>query len=105
MVTCDDTPWPGHQPFSITDDGRNFLETILLVEVADSGISWMEPRDLNIDQMNFAINDLSRPGIRSHHRGGAHALFADGTVRFLKRRDQADLKKLLRIDNGWVTKP
>jgi hypothetical protein len=105
VVVGDDTPWPGHEPFSITDDGRNFLDTIQIVEVADSGISWMEPKDLNIDQMNFAINDLSRPGIRSHHRGGAHALFTDGTVRFLTRRDQRDLKKLLRLDASPAPKP
>jgi prepilin-type processing-associated H-X9-DG protein len=89
----------------MTGRGRELRDKILIVEFADSGISWLEPKDLNIDQMNFEINDWSRPGIRSHHRGGAHALFADGTVRFLKRRNQGDLKKLLRIDNGRVTKP
>lgn len=105
VAVGDGTLWPGKEPYSIIDGVPRLLDTVLLVEVADSGTSWLEPKDLNIDEMNLEINDFSRPGIRSHHRGGAHALFGDGTVRFLTRRDEGDLKQLLRIDGSRVNQP
>ena len=49
--------------------------TIQVVETIDSGIHWMEPRDLS-----FAEAEL---GLRSGHFGGANAVFADSHVQFL----------------------
>jgi hypothetical protein len=74
-----------------TDFPDGLLKTVLLVEVYESGISWFEPRDLDIDKMCFGVNDPSKCGIRSFHRTNtywthaiksrfAHALYADGTV-------------------------
>ena len=62
-------------------DGRS--NTILVVEVHDSGIHWMEPRDLHVSQMPLAINPPRGQGISSGHVGGANVAFADGSVRFL----------------------
>lgn len=77
------TMWPGANS-SIRDadiiDGLS--NTLLVVEVADSGIHWMEPRDLPADQIPLAVNPQQGPGISSHHPGGAHLTFADGSVRF-----------------------
>ncbi len=59
----------------IADGAAN---TILFVEMADSGIHWAEPRDLKADEMSYRINDPEKPSISSKHRRGANAAFADG---------------------------
>jgi len=56
--------------------------TIMLVEVAGTGTHWAEPRDLDADRISFAINDGSRTGIGSNHRGGACVAMCDGSVQF-----------------------
>lgn len=58
-------------------------QRVLLVEMHESGIQWLEPRDLHIDQMSFTINDPSRPSIRSKSRRGAAVGMADGSVHWL----------------------
>jgi prepilin-type processing-associated H-X9-DG protein len=57
--------------------------TILVVEAAGSNINWLEPRDLDAEQISFLVNDPVDGGIRSEHPGGAHALFCDGSILFL----------------------
>jgi prepilin-type processing-associated H-X9-DG protein len=64
----------------ITDGTSN---TIAVVEVTGSGISWTEPRDLVVQEVSFRINDADHLGISSHHPGGAQVLFCDGSTRFL----------------------
>ncbi|MCA9265131.1 MAG: DUF1559 domain-containing protein, partial [Planctomycetales bacterium] len=52
-------------------DGRNV--TILVVEMANSSINWLEPIDLQADSMNWALNgDETSPN--SAHGSGVHAL-------------------------------
>jgi prepilin-type processing-associated H-X9-DG protein len=57
--------------------------TILVVESYNSGICWMEPKDLEMSSMNFSINGAPTDCIRSQHPNGANVLLADGQVRFL----------------------
>jgi hypothetical protein len=65
----------------ITDDQGN---TLLVVEVAGSGIHWMEPRDLHVTQIARQINPPRGQGVSSRHPpGGANVVMADGTVKFL----------------------
>lgn len=51
-------------------------DTILAVEVANSGVHWMEPGDLDVGAVPPSI-------IRGLDGGGVHVLFADGSVWFL----------------------
>ncbi|WP_435011748.1 DUF1559 domain-containing protein [Tundrisphaera lichenicola] len=57
--------------------------TIMVVEVANSGIHWAEPRDLDFERMSFQLNDPSRPSISSPHEGGANVIMIDGSGKFL----------------------
>jgi len=69
---------------------------IIVVEIADSDIHWTEPRDLDFDEMNFKINDPSKPSISSHHAHGAMVFYADGSVHFMDESTNPDeLRKLL----------
>ncbi len=77
------TAWPENQPTRFGDFTDGSSNTLLLVESANSGIHWMEPRDLHVGQMAPTINPAARQGISSLHPGGANAAVADGSVRFL----------------------
>jgi prepilin-type processing-associated H-X9-DG protein len=88
----------GRKISEITDGLSN---TILLVEVADSGISWAEPRDLRFNQIDFSINGREGNGISSYHPGCANVVFCDGTVRILKNTINPQLvKAMAMIDEG-----
>jgi hypothetical protein len=65
--------------------------TILVVEACESGISWMEPRDLSAGKMSYSINASTKDGIRSNHPDGASAVFADGRTHFLTNDLAPDL--------------
>jgi len=88
------TAWSGTKPRKLSDF-NDPSRTILVVEIANSGIHWAEPRDLYIGQMPVAINPKVGQGISSEHPGGVNAVFADGSVHFLP--DTIDLKKLAEL--------
>ncbi|HEX7377099.1 MAG TPA: DUF1559 domain-containing protein [Pirellulales bacterium] len=62
----------------ITDGAAN---TLLVVEVVESGIVWLEPRDLRIEQITGGVNSADE--VASNHAGGANVLTADGKTHFL----------------------
>ena len=51
--------WAGEKPRKLADFGNDASHTIMLVEVANSGIAWAEPRDLSLDTLGAA--EASRP--------------------------------------------
>lgn len=75
--------------------------TVLLVEVAASGVCWAEPRDLTLEGAMQGINPPGDRGISSHHRGGVNVLFADGHVEFLSdRTTPEELRDLLTFEKS-----
>lgn len=87
----------------ITDGPSN---TIVIVEIANSGIHWMEPRDLSFAEMSFKVNADPSRGISSVHELGAQVLFADGSSRFLGTKTIEDtIRSLLTIDGAEVVRP
>ncbi len=79
------TAWPGRTAAHLPNSGEEASETVLLVEAADSGIHWMEPRDVKLDGLDCTLNGPSTPGISSKHANGVNILFADASVRCLPR--------------------
>lgn len=79
------------------DEGDGANCTIAVVEMSNSGINWLHPRDLNFECMSFIINDDYGRGIRSGHteyHPVVQVLLADGSVHTL----QADIDpELLRV--------
>jgi len=83
-VTGAETIWRGIQPMMFLEMTDGVSKSIAVVECSDSGINWLEPRDVTFHDATVGINKLTgRPGIRSFHAGGADTLFADGSVHFL----------------------
>jgi hypothetical protein len=108
MVVGPHTISSGRQPVKLAEITDGMADTIMLVEVADSGVWWAEPEDLRFDKINFKINSSRRQGISSYHPGGVNAAFCgehpefqDGVVRFLKNSmDPQIVKAMLTIDVG-----
>ena len=97
LHTISDGPH-GRKVSEITDGTKN---TIMLVEVADSGVRWAEPRDLSIDKIRFGSNGDKWQGISSHHPGGAFVSFCDGAISHLNYSTYPQyVKALLTIDGG-----
>jgi prepilin-type processing-associated H-X9-DG protein len=100
-VIGDRTAWQGARPTALRDFKDGTSNTLLVVEVANSGIHWMEPRDLHVSQMASKINAKSGQGVSSRHQGVAYALMADGSVRSLSdTMSENVLQSLLTINGG-----
>lgn len=93
------TAWPGDTGRRLAEITDERASTILLVEVAASGIHWMEPKDPTLE-----VYLASGPS--SHHPGFFFALFADFCVRKVRMDvDRATLEALLTIDGGETIDP
>lgn len=95
------TMWPGCKPAKLAADGSDD-DKILVIEVINSDILWMAPRDLTLEQALEAIQPKAGIGIGSHHSDGIHYLTVGGAVRALDPNiDRESLRKLLvRSGNG-----
>jgi len=70
-------------------------DTILVVEIRNSGIHWMAPGDFDIRTMPKTINDPNGRGISSSHGSGFHVVFADGAVWY--RRNDVPFDQLAKF--------
>ena len=85
------TVWPEEKSVNMKQITDGTSQTLLVVEVHDSGIHWMEPRDLHVLQMPMAINPIRGQGISSIHGSGndrgrgqrAQVVLCDGAVKVL----------------------
>jgi len=101
------TIFPGATSVGIRDISDGTTVTILLVEAAESGVNWLEPRDLTYEEAARGINAKTGFGISSHHDGGTMVLFADGHAQFLSDDTPIDQLRLFleRNDGQTVTLP
>jgi hypothetical protein len=97
-VVGPNTMWPGCKPAKQAADHSDF-DKILVIEVINSDILWMEPRDLTLDQALDAIQPKQGIGIGSRHGDGIHYVTVGGAVRTLDPNiDRESLRKLLVWD-------
>jgi hypothetical protein len=81
VIVGDEAAFPGAATRRFKDFADGSTNTVIMAEMSESGIHWMEPRDLEFDDMSFRLNDPGRKCIRSKHPGVAHVLFGCGSVK------------------------
>lgn len=103
LITGPNTAFPDDKPISWSDITDGSSNTIIMLEINDSDIVWIEPRDLTIDE---AIALFNRPeSIRkknpTSHKGGRMVAFADGHVDFAPENTPPEvLRALFTINDG-----
>jgi hypothetical protein len=97
-VVGPNTMWPGCEPLKPAADGSD-KDKILVIEVSDSDVPWIEPRDLTLDEALDSMHTTKGMRIGSHDPGGPHYLTVAGEVRQLDPNiDRESLRKLLTRD-------
>ena len=101
-VVGPETAFPGSGCTRLDDFTDGLDNTILLVEITSSGICWMEPRDLRVEDMSFTVNDPKTASISSSRRRGPYVVFADSihTYRLSPLLDPETLKALTTRAGG-----
>ena len=74
------TAWPGDKQVRFGDIKDGSSNTILLVEVGNSNINWLEPRDMAFEEAIRGINVDRQRGICSNHASMVCVAFADGSI-------------------------
>jgi len=74
------TMWNGVHPIRFDQVTDSMSSTVLLAEIRNSQIHWMEPRNIRLRGMAFSINHPTLPCISSVHPRVAHVAFVDTSV-------------------------
>ena len=77
VIRGPDTPFPGEETTSFDDFADGLGQTIFIAEIANSSICWLEPRDLDVEEMSFSVNDQTKPSLSSSRRRGPYVVFGD----------------------------
>jgi hypothetical protein len=114
-IVGEPTAFPGARATRFRDFRDGTGNTILLTEIADSDIPWLEPRDLCFQKMSFTVNDRTRPSISCSRRRGPYVVLADSisaytvrdvhpeALRAMATIDGAEEVAVADIDHGWLT--
>lgn len=101
VITGDGTVFPHSKSVKLSDILDGIENTLLVVESVTCTPEWIEPLDLDIRTMEFAINSREGPSISSFHPGGALVCFADLEVFYVTPAiTEPELRALITIDGG-----
>lgn len=90
----------GSRSITLQDIKDSAKDTILIAEVRQYSVNWMQPDDVSVNQL---ITEISQSNSDAHtvHVGGLHVLMADGSVRFITQNcDRATIRALCTIAGG-----
>ena len=99
-VVGQSTMWPPSLYMRSVDVIHGLGNSIIIVEVANSDIEWLEPRDLPLADLHNALQSGSQPALLgSHEKNGIQGgivVFADDHTEFLPHSiDENELTKML----------
>jgi prepilin-type processing-associated H-X9-DG protein len=95
--------WPAPQVSKLAEF-KNPAKTILVLELPNSGVNWLEPRDLFVGQLKEGLGAIVPPDSLPPYSDGFEALFADGHVETLPANiDPQVLSEMLEVDPGGDT--
>jgi prepilin-type processing-associated H-X9-DG protein len=100
VITGPGTMFEEGRDLSLKDCADDPSTTILVVEVRNSGVLWSEPADIDIRDLIWKINASDNKGLGCARGDGAHVLFADGRVRFLKNDTLESTLRAMVTRNG-----
>ena len=76
VMLIDDRPGkpngPPNRPGSVPPS-FDHKSAVIVIEIADSDIHWMEPRDVLLSELSMKINDRSKRSLSSYHGGACVA--------------------------------
>ncbi|TWT63995.1 DUF1559 family PulG-like putative transporter [Rubinisphaera italica] len=101
-ITGEETIFSEGQPTKLTDVTDGTSNTIMFVELANSDIHWMEPRDLQFNAISNRMNK-SGAGLSNIHNGGAYTALVDGSIRYLSEETDPDVLRALMTKSGGET--
>ena len=95
------TAWQPNHPTKLSEIKDSPADTILLVEMKDTGIAWAEPRDLDLNNLPPGITNQNLIHSLCNHAGCFNAVFADGHVESIPESIfWSDFLALLTIAGG-----
>ena len=97
------TAWPGEKTSSTKEisAGDGCGETILLMELPNSDINWLEPRDLSYEELCDKMTPEKRADLFNAHNGRSVVAFVDGhQSTFSDRFLEKNIKAMLTKDGG-----
>ena len=80
VVVGEDTVFPGAKTVSTSDVTDGTEHTVAIVEIENSDIHWMEPRDLRFEELPLTENGTAGPRISGPHDDGPTVGLANGSV-------------------------
>ena len=95
VITGPGTVFDGAKAMKMQEITDGTANTLLVVEVVGTGVSWAEPRDLDVSQFAFPPVPGNAVTLNSDHPGGSQVAFCDGSVRFISKTTSPTVIKSL----------
>ena len=100
LVTGPGTLFDGDRPATLADVTDGMSNTVLVIEIANSDIHWMEPRDMPLDKLLAEIEAGNSKKILGAHSVGSSVTFGDLHTKFISHSVDAKTWKAMLTAAG-----